>query len=444
MSEMEAIRSFPPRRRQRSRSCATSRQCRILLLCITWLSCWTVRSFTIVDPTLARTRIRDSVSTTSLSLASVVDTSTDKNNRNKRHHNQYNKNQKYKNKRRHIRNMYMKAKSMERHGQWSEACQLYNDILRLDKKDAHSHLGLARLQARRKHSDNDDKARQAFEHGTKECPTSVHLWQAWALYEERCGNVERARELFQKALSLEPNNPYVCHASGLMERKLGNVELAKELWERALEQKSTAALVCSLGEVLISKQQYDEARELYLQHLLTLESERERSEVYLAAAWLEEKYAHDVDRAEELIRLALLNSPGESRAHVALARLEGRRNNADAKDATVRRLANACISMEHENSAKARDGRLYNAWARLEVSSRRLPAARKILQKGVEKFPEDQSVSLLACLMICRDYCGTEDLMAFAIKLCSCIKLLERWKRDLVTLPVLENCTARA
>jgi len=280
---------------------------------------------------------------------------------------------------------------MERHGQWSEACQLYKDILGLDCKDAHSHLGLARLEARRNHDNNT--ARQAFERGTQECPRSVHLWQAWALYEQTDGKVDRARELFQKALSLEPNNPYVCHASGLMERKLGNSKLAKELWERALEKKSTAALVCSLGELLISNRQYGAARELYLHHLLKLESERERSEVYLAAAWLEEKYANDVDRAEELIRLALLQSPRESRAHVALARLEGRRNNAGAKEATVRRLANACISMEHENAATVTDGRLYNAWAHLEVKSRRLPAARKILQKGMEKFPEDQSVS---------------------------------------------------
>jgi tetratricopeptide (TPR) repeat protein len=179
-----------------------------------------------------------------------------------------------------------------------------------------------------------------------------------------------------------------------MERQLGNTQLAKKLWERALETKSTAALVCSLGELLISQGQYDEARELYMHHLLKLETERERSEVYLAVAWLEEKYAHNVDRAEELIRLSLQESPGESRAHVALARLEGRRNNGGSasKEASVRRLANACISMEHENADKATDGRLYNAWAHLEVTSRRLPAARKILRKGMDKFPNDQSV----------------------------------------------------
>ncbi len=283
--------------------------------------------------------------------------------------------------------MYMKAKSMERHGQWSEACQLYKDILSMDAKDAHSHLALARLEARR---NRHDHARRAFERGTQTCPKSVHLWQAWALYEQKNDSIQRARELFQTALALEPNNAHVCHASGLMERKLGNTKLAKELWERALDAKSTAALVCSLGELLISHRQYNEARELYSQHLLKLKSERERSEVYLAAAWLEEKYAHNVDRAEELIRLALQESPGESRAHVALARLEGRRNNGGSasKEASVRRLANACISMEHENAAEVTDGRLYNAWAHLEVTSRRYNESTKDFAKGNGKVSQ--------------------------------------------------------
>jgi tetratricopeptide (TPR) repeat protein len=176
-----------------------------------------------------------------------------------------------------------------------------------------------------------------------------------------------------------------------MERKLGNADRARTMWERALVKTSTAALVCSLGELLIANRQYTDARELYTQHLLRLESDRERTEVYLAAAWLEEKYICNINRAEELIKLAIMASPGESRAHVALTRLEGRRG--QSSKASVRRLANACMSMEHEHAAEPTDGRLYNAWAHLEVTSRRLTVARKILSKGMEKFPNDQSVS---------------------------------------------------
>lgn len=277
---------------------------------------------------------------------------------------------------------------MERHGRWPEASRLYQEIVTTDPKDSHSHLALALLEARRHHG---LKAHAAFSRGTTECPTSVHLWQAWALFEETSGNLERARELFQKALEIDPHNPYVCHASGLMERKLGNADRARKMWERALVKTSTAALVCSLGELLIANQQYTDARKLYTQNLLKLESDRERTEVYLAAAWLEEKYIHNINRAEELIKLAIMASPGESRAHVALTRLEGRRG--QSSQASVRRLEKACMSMEHEHAAEATDGRLYNAWAHLEVTSRRLKVAQKILLKGMEKFPNDQSVS---------------------------------------------------
>ena len=43
-----------------------------------------------------------------------------------------------------------------------------------------------------------------------------------------------------------------------------------------------------------------EARDLYMTNVLRLSSEREISEVYLAAAWLEEKQFKQMERAEEL------------------------------------------------------------------------------------------------------------------------------------------------
>jgi hypothetical protein len=54
---------------------------------------------------------------------------------------------------------------------------------------------------------------------------SVHIWQAWAVYEESKGDIPRARQLYEKALELDAGNPYVNHAFGLMEKKLGNTEV---------------------------------------------------------------------------------------------------------------------------------------------------------------------------------------------------------------------------
>jgi tetratricopeptide (TPR) repeat protein len=299
------------------------------------------------------------------------------------------------NNRRHIRSLFTKAKELERKGQWRKAADLLQEILRLDCRDAHSHLALARLEARR--SPSSDSAVQAFARGTLHCPDSVHLWQAWAVYCETTGSPDDARELFQRALDLEPYNPYVCHAFGLMERKAGNTVAARQLWERALQKQSTAALVCSLGELFIGSRDYEQTRDLYVRHVVRLKTEREKTEVYLAFAWLEERYFANFDRAEELIKHSLVMSPTSGKAQVALARLEGRRGERqqgrDANRATVRRLASACIGVENGSAAsQPADGRVYNAWANLEVKARRFSAARKILRKGLDRYPKDHSL----------------------------------------------------
>jgi Tfp pilus assembly protein PilF len=114
---------------------------------------------------------------------------------------------------------------LEKQGKWREASDTYRSILEEDPRDSHSHLGYARLEARR--STNSTSARQAFQTGTVLCPDSVHLWQAWAMYEHSCGKEERARALFEQALTLDDRNPYVCHAYGLMEKKLGNGHVSR-------------------------------------------------------------------------------------------------------------------------------------------------------------------------------------------------------------------------
>jgi tetratricopeptide (TPR) repeat protein len=305
--------------------------------------------------------------------------------------------------RRKTRQWFQSAKSKEKAGRWKEAAGLFTKILQHDPTDAHTHLALARLEAKReeRHVTGVDKkkkvaARAAFEAGINKCPNSVHLWQAWARYEESCSDVVRARELFTKALQVEERNPYVCHSFGLMEKKLGHPTAAIDLWEKGLRNQPTAALVCSLAELLIEQQKLKEARHLYLRYLTQVKTEREMTEIYLASAWLEEKYFRNFERAEELIELALVQSPGSGRAQVALARLEGRRSrrqNKSGKAATRKRLSEAVESIENGNAEPPSDGRLFNALAHVEVKSRKFDEARKILEKGIERFPDDVSVS---------------------------------------------------
>jgi tetratricopeptide (TPR) repeat protein len=293
-----------------------------------------------------------------------------------------------------IRQQFKKAKVLERQGQWRKAIDLLDNILQTDPTDAYSHLALAKLEARR---NNATAARACFQRGTDICPESVHLWQAWAVHEEQRGNLDEARRLYERALLIDQQNPYVCHAYGLMEYRLSNKDAARQLWEQALQKSSTAALVCSLGHLLTELQQYEQARGLYVEHVLQLESEREKTEVYLASAWLEERHFSNYGRAEELLKIALVLNPKSSLAQVALARLEGRSRQRlqgeEVRTATRRRLANACITLEQGNAtSQPEDGRVYNAWANLEVKARRFDAARKILRRGLERYPKDYSL----------------------------------------------------
>ncbi|KAL7558465.1 hypothetical protein ACA910_011642 [Epithemia clementina (nom. ined.)] len=318
-----------------------------------------------------------------------------------------------------IREMFQQAKRLERQGQWRKASSLLNDILALDATDAHSYLALAKLEARR---NRIQEAARVFERGTVACPQSIHLWQAWAVHEDsQSQGGPKARELYERAFHIDPYNPYVCHAYGLLERRGQNFQAAQELWERALEKKSTAALVCSLGELWIGQQRYEQARALYDLHVAKLTTRREQVEVYLAYAWLEERYLRNVARARDLLQAALHVDPSSSWAQVALARLEGRRSGGQSnhreaqEEVTLQRLTKDNFIPSTTSTDKAgqqplkskkslaqstrriektncHDGRVFNALAKIQVKARKYDKARRILREGLQHYSRDFSL----------------------------------------------------
>lgn len=322
--------------------------------------------------------------------------------------------------RQRIRKLFREAKELERQGLWRQAVETLLHILQLDPTDAYSHLALARLEARR--SPDSDRASQVFRNGTLACPHSVHLWQAWAVHEEATGNVEKAQQLFETALRLEPCNHYVCHAYGLLldrhqlnrsvaDTVLYGTHAAQQLWQRALKHTSTAALVCSMGASLVAQGKYQQARELYATHVDKLPSIRERTEVLLASSWLEERYFANFEVAMELLQRCP-EADTNTVAQVALARLEGRRkryqdtlNTSSTMDlpselirtASIERLSAACTNLEQQEEKGKRpegeaDGRVFNAWARMEVEAKRYESAKQILQRGIDLFPKDYAL----------------------------------------------------
>ena len=393
--------------------------------------------------------------------------------------------------------LFRQAKTYEKMGQWSFAIQNYEYIIQtLNQQDAHSYLALAKLQTKRQQYTT---AQQLYQTGMLACPTSIHLVQAYAIYEETIAqNITRAKELYEHALTIDSYNPYVCHAYSGLERKMGNVTHAIALLQRALEHgnTTTAAVVCTLGELYIALGQYDQTRQLYQENIPRIQlhhhnhqqqhhsknirtstattkdhhshsgeiaAVREQQvEIYLAYAWLEERYYHNYHGARELLLTAYETCPTSPVIQIALARFEGRRpvvdpaantmttttttlsatprirsmshnNNAtmtttlehrQSKDtrhnASVRRLASACMKLEqqqqqqqqqptdvgggntvtsksslrpkHHGSDVPTDGRIYNAWANIEVKAKRLSEARKILYRGLIQFPQDHTL----------------------------------------------------
>jgi crooked neck len=410
-------------------------------------------------------------------------------------------------------------------GQWSLAIQNYEYILEtLNPHDAHSYLALAKLQTKRQQYTT---AQTIYQNGIVACPTSIHLLQAYAIYEETIThNTTKAQQLYEQALHIDSYNPYVCHAYSCMERKMGNLHHATSLLQQALRYSTTAAVVCTLGELYIAQQQYDQTRLLYEEHIPKIihknqnnhrngkrqDAVRELMEVYLAYAWLEERYYNNHIRAEQLLHTALQLCPTSNVIQIALARFDGRRRpqsqtltatttgsttamgtgkgvlstlpnpsyqlssvpvSTDTKllatksitsssvllsttssismrstinnptfveqkqqhvpyhhhpsskrvrnSASIRRLASACMKFEQQKqeqddigksamtattsvpssssslSSKSyidipSDGRLYNAWANMEVKAKRYQEARKILYRGLLHFPYDHTL----------------------------------------------------
>jgi len=361
--------------------------------------------------------------------------------------------------RRQVRELYDHARACERAGSLAEARSLLVECLALDRRDAHSWLALARLEARAAglagvrsvdvvgtgaspaaaHSSSGSgvggggssnsfgnvpgaavvlredapaaadafpaggdgrgldvaaTARRVFQQGLAECPDNVHLLQAWAVLEHRCGNNDSARELFACGLRLSPDNAYVCQAWGLLEQRTGNTAAARALFERSVALRPQRE-VCSAWAVLEAREgDYVRARELFQMGLTvppevadtpTASIRQAAAAAALLRAWADmEERAGDVPRARALLVRALGVRRGQSATHVALGKLEARGGNT----ARARELLHAALSMDDVPPASA-----YHAIAQLEATSfGDVATARELLLAGHAAHPQDSAL----------------------------------------------------
>ncbi|CDF32431.1 TPR repeat-containing protein [Chondrus crispus] len=334
-------------------------------------------------------------------------------------------------KRRVIRATFERARLEERNGNVPIARALYRDCLALDRGDAHSWLALARLEARvggvnlrvgsdakeitekQSHAEGAKEAKRLFEEGLRECPDSVHLLQAWAVLEHRCGDRDAARRLFRRGAELEPGNPYVCHAWALLEQREGNTEQARELFKKTL-QVGAHPEVCGAWAVLEAREgNMQHARLLFEKGLKNCRSSEGSSASNLWRNWAEmEERIGDLPRARELLSKAITSQPHFTESYVALAKLEARRS------CTTRALE--LIATAAGLSAKPPPA-VFNAWAQIEWAYRgKVDEARSILQRGHMMHPKDPA--LLQSLGILEDKCGKTEVARKLFYKSVCVK----------------------
>lgn len=324
-----------------------------------------------------------------------------------------------------VRALFRKAKAAEREGRHNIARALLEQCLRLDPRDAHSWLALAKLAARGSrrlrqenanakevdHHDDDPApepnetddvyaaARSIFRQGLQNCPNNVHLLQAFGVLEHRAGDRAAARKLFARGLAVDPNNAYVCQAWGLLEQRVGNKDAARRLFKSSVGHRANPEVFGSWASLEAQEGNNAVAREL-LQKGLDACGGREKASkssanLYRSWAQLEERLG-DLPRARELLSKAIAAQPRASESYTALARLEARRGSTKQALELIRTAAGLS---PHPPAS------VFLAWAFIEWNDcRRVDAARKVLSDGHEMHPSDASI--LQTLGNLEDKCG--------------------------------------
>lgn len=179
-------------------------------------------------------------------------------------------------------------------------------------------------------------------------------------------------------MQLEPLNPYVCHALSTLEVRLRNFDRARAVLERVVWQKPTAAVCVSLAELERSQGDPDKAKSV-LQHGLQRCS-KDRTQLLLALAWLQEDAYRDIPAAMALLQEALHENPSEVKVHIAKASMELR----------LQRIEDAKATLWGCSALEAKDGAHFTMLGTLEMESGSIATARTVLATGHAKFPGDQ------------------------------------------------------
>jgi tetratricopeptide (TPR) repeat protein len=123
--------------------------------------------------------------------------------------------------------------------------------------------GYASLEIKK---DNIQNARVLYAAGLQKAPNHVPLYQGWALLELREGNYTDARKLITEALTRNKKNGSGWMIAAQIEEEQGNGGLVSLILRRGIEcAPNDAELYRRLGEYLVQRSQFNDAREVFEQ-----------------------------------------------------------------------------------------------------------------------------------------------------------------------------------
>lgn len=307
----------------------------------------------------------------------------------------------------------------ERNKMRLEAIAGFEKAMAYDVTDGRAYCGIGQILVKmRKY----DEARRVYQAGCDACGgDNAYLWQAFAVLEEKSGNIALARKYYDASTAADKTHAAGWHGWGTLEKNQGNYQRARELYLKGVRlvppQKASAHLYHSLGVMALERGRISEAREHFRQGVRTesgsksaaiwqswgiLEANAGDEEQarklfqkglvmcpkskYIWLAWgvWEAKIGY-VERAKELLTKGCRLNPQDTFLLQALAKLEAEQGNMD----TARRLFEQGTVMDPRHQPN------WNAWAMAEWRAGEVDRARNLFQRGVWVDPKKKDAARL-------------------------------------------------
>ncbi|BBN09994.1 hypothetical protein MPTK1_5g00100 [Marchantia polymorpha subsp. ruderalis] len=252
-----------------------------------------------------------------------------------------------------------RARTLRQKGKMIEAEAILSKCIRNWPDDGRPYVALGRLLVKQ---NKVQEARAAYERGCQAVRgENAYIWQAWAILEERAGNLAKARQLFDAATVADKKHAAAWHGWAKLELRADNVKRARSLLNKGLK-------FCGANEYL-------------LQTLALIESR-----------------AGKLEQARSLLARATQHNPKSAASWLAWALMESQ----NGLHETARRLFQKGIVASPKNRY------VWQAWALFEARQGNKERARELFQRGHELNPKD--AVLLQAFALFEYECGRTGL----------------------------------